>query len=83
MSQLVKTEGFVLRAIPFQDEDLILTVLTSDLGKVTVFAKSARRPRSRFGRLPTPFGRGVRRAGFAHQVWRCALSSRCSAPPWR
>lgn len=49
MSQLVKTEGFVLRVIPFQDEDLILTVLTGDLGKVSVFAKGARRLRSRFG----------------------------------
>lgn len=49
MSKLVQTEGYVLRIVPFQDNDLILTVLTVELGKISLFAKGARRPRSRFG----------------------------------
>lgn len=49
MGRLIKTEGFVLRIVPFQDHDLILTLFTAALGKVAVFAKGARRPHSRFG----------------------------------
>lgn len=49
MSRLVKTDGIVLRLVPFQDYDLILTVFTEVLGKVGVFVKGARRPKSRFG----------------------------------
>jgi len=49
MSQLLKTEGFVLRAVPFQDNDLILTVFTAELGKVALFARGARRAKSPFG----------------------------------
>jgi len=49
MSRLIKTEGFVIRIVPFQDHDLILTLFTAALGKVAAFAKGARRPRSRFG----------------------------------
>lgn len=49
MSQLIKTVGFVLRIVPFQDHDLILTAFTADLGKVALFVKGARRHSSRFG----------------------------------
>jgi len=49
MSNLVNTDGYVLRIVPYQDNDLILTALTVDLGKITMFVKGARRPRSRFG----------------------------------
>lgn len=49
MSQLLKTEGFILRAVPFQDDDLILTAFTDKLGKVALFARGARRAKSPFG----------------------------------
>jgi len=49
MAELIRTDGVVLRVLAFQDHDLILTVLTQALGKVSLFVKGARRPNSRFG----------------------------------
>jgi len=49
MSQLLRDEGVVLRAIPFQDRHLILSVLTQAHGKLSLFVKGARGARSRFG----------------------------------
>ena len=46
---LTRTDGIVLRTIPFGEADLIVTYLTSDHGLVKVFAKSPRKIKSRFG----------------------------------
>ncbi len=46
---LQRTEGIVLRTIPYGEADLIVTYLTKDLGIVKVFAKSPRKTKSRFG----------------------------------
>jgi DNA repair protein RecO (recombination protein O) len=46
---LTRTDGIVLRTIPFGEADLIVTYLTSDLGLVKAFAKSPRKIKSRFG----------------------------------
>src|SRR3990172_297180 len=46
---LHRTEGIVLRTIPFGEADLIVTFLTSDQGIVKAFAKSPRKIKSRFG----------------------------------
>lgn len=46
---LQRTEGIVLRTIPFGEADLIATYLTRDLGIIKVFAKSPRKTKSRFG----------------------------------
>lgn len=46
---LQRTEGIVLRAIPYGDADLIVTYLTKDHGIIKVFAKSPRKAKSRFG----------------------------------
>ncbi|MBI5847409.1 MAG: DNA repair protein RecO [Nitrospirae bacterium] len=46
---LQRTEGIVLRTIPYGEADLIATYLTKDLGIVKVFAKSPRKTKSRFG----------------------------------
>lgn len=46
---LHRTEGIVLRTIPFGDADLIVTYITPDLGLLKVFAKSPRKIKSRFG----------------------------------
>lgn len=46
---ILKTIGFILRAIKFRESDLILTVLSRDYGKISLIAKAARRTESRFG----------------------------------
>jgi DNA repair protein RecO (recombination protein O) len=46
---LRRTEGVVLRTIPFGEADLIVTYLTPDFGLLKVFAKSPRKIKSRFG----------------------------------
>ncbi len=46
---ILKTVGFILRAIKFRESDLILTVLSRDYGKIALIAKAARRTESKFG----------------------------------
>ena len=46
---LQRTEGIVLRTVPYGEADLIATYLTKDFGIVKVFAKSPRKTKSRFG----------------------------------
>jgi DNA repair protein RecO (recombination protein O) len=46
---LKRTEGIVLRTIPFGEADLIVTHLTPDFGIIKLFAKSPRKIKSRFG----------------------------------
>ena len=46
---LKRTEGFVLKSIPFGEADLIVTYLTPDFGLLKLFAKSPRKIKSRFG----------------------------------
>jgi DNA repair protein RecO (recombination protein O) len=52
---LRRTEGIVLRSIPYGEADLIVTFLTPDLGMVAAFAKGPRRIKSRFGSSLEPF----------------------------
>lgn len=46
---ILKTVGFILRAIKFRESDLILTVLSREHGKISLIAKAARRTESKFG----------------------------------
>lgn len=46
---ILKTVGFILRAIKFRESDLILTVLSREYGKISLIAKAARRTESKFG----------------------------------
>ena len=46
---LKRTEGIVLRTIPFGEADLSGTYLTPDFGIIKLFAKSPRKIKSRFG----------------------------------
>lgn len=43
---IVKTKGIILRESNMGDFDKMLTMLTPDLGKISVAAKGARRPSS-------------------------------------
>lgn len=48
MNKHKKTEGIILKRINLNDADQILTILTKDLGKISVFAKGCRRAKSKF-----------------------------------
>jgi DNA repair protein RecO (recombination protein O) len=54
---LKRTEGIVLRTIPFGEADLIVTYLTPNFGLLKLFAKSPRKIRSRFGSSLEPLTR--------------------------
>lgn len=49
MAQTHHMEGLIVRKVPYRDTDLILSLLTQEEGKVTVFAAGARRSQKRFG----------------------------------
>ncbi len=52
MKHSIKTKGLVLRRIPLNEADQIVTLLTRDEGRVSLIAKGSRRLKSRFcGRL--------------------------------
>lgn len=51
----IKTKGLVLQATPFGESDKRLVVLTKEAGKITVFAKGARKSKSRFLALSQMF----------------------------
>ena len=42
------TRGLILRAVNYKESDQILTVLTEDLGKITVSARGARKPKGKY-----------------------------------
>jgi DNA repair protein RecO (recombination protein O) len=44
---LIKTKGLVIRETPFNDSDKMLTLLTSDSGRISVSAKNSRKSGSR------------------------------------
>jgi DNA repair protein RecO (recombination protein O) len=46
---IVRTDAVVLRAIEYSETSLIVTLFTQRHGQITVIAKGARRPKSRFG----------------------------------
>jgi len=56
--EYVSTQAFLLRKRPYGDSDLIVVLLTHELGKRTAIAKGARRSRRRFsGGALEPFNR--------------------------
>jgi len=52
---LIRTRAIVLKSLPAQEADLIVTYLSEDLGLVKGFAKSPRKTGSRFGSSLEPF----------------------------
>lgn len=56
MSDKQHMEAFILRAVPYGDRDVIVTLLTSDMGRISALAKNARSSR-RFAGGIQPFRR--------------------------
>lgn len=51
MSEIIKTNAFVLRRINFGDSSKIATFYSEDYGKISAIIKGARSPKSKFGFL--------------------------------
>ena len=71
MSQPVWASGFLLRAVPHGDADLVTTWLTAEFGKVTAFARAARGSKKRFaGALSTLTLARLQLVPTAGEMWR-------------
>lgn len=59
MEEFVTVTGMVLKAIPIGDYDKRITILTKERGKLQVFVRGAKRPKSAFVASANPFVYGT------------------------
>ena len=59
MQEHVEVTGIVLKSEPIGDFDRRIVILSAERGKISAFAKGARRPNSRFVAGTTPFSFGT------------------------
>ncbi len=77
MSEAVVTDAVVLRAVPYREADLVVTLYTASHGRLSAMARGARRSRRRFGaalELFTVSAVALRRRG-ASELWTLAEAS--------
>ena len=55
MDDLIIVRGIVLKHAPVGDYDWVATIFTSDRGKISAFARSARKPNSKLSGCVEPF----------------------------
>ncbi len=58
MSEYIEVTGMVLKAVPVLENDKRIVLLTSQRGKLTVFARGAKKPGSRFMAATNPLAMG-------------------------